>query len=401
MSLVFPLTRKLVFPLVGGLVLNKAGGPFPRTEAILGAGGDDFSIFDFLATDRLINSHRGRGAVPADGNTIGLAYGREKQGRKSLADVMAGQPNLITNGGFDTDLAGWTPLVTGSAPAAGWDNGRAFFQRIDSANYSHVNTTFPTVIGKLYQLRMDITDGCVLQIGSTLGGTQSDSFTLDAGVGALCVFVAVSTTTYLRVRNVTNGGVGYLDNVSCREFPGHYARQANTAARAVYVPGVGALFDNVDDNLGSDWTPDTGPQALMVDLTVPPTLPASSVAVALGLSVSTGERWWMGIQNASGQMRIGAGTSEIAYGPDLRGQRAIMEMSWAPGEDARIYLNGALMGTRAITGIASGFPVAIGARNQFGTPNLYFNGHIRKAALGKKQLTDAQALALYNEWINT
>jgi len=140
-----------------------------------------------------------------------------------LADSVAGvigEPaiELVTNGTFAADLTGWT--VSG---ATVWDAGTAKVWRYDINSPGGVlQNSFPTEIGKTYQLSFTITErtstiGSVFRIGSTLNGTDYTYESIAGLSGTFTrTFTATTATTYFRIECAHEGYYFKVDNVSCK-----------------------------------------------------------------------------------------------------------------------------------------------------------------------------------------
>ena len=136
---------------------------------------------------------------------------------------------ILTNGTFESSIAGWTA----GAGSAAWVAGTA--QITGSAG----------VIARLYQ-GMTLTAGkwylmtatCVSTTDASatlefLGGSVSTTFT--SGQTKNLYFTPASTGTfYAQVRNTNAGAVvSAFDNISVKELPGNHAFQATSASRPV------------------------------------------------------------------------------------------------------------------------------------------------------------------------
>jgi hypothetical protein len=194
--------------------------------------------------------------VTADGQPVGLALDKRLWGGKTLAQVKASQPQLVVNGGFDTDTA-WTK-------GTGWSiaNGKA------SASGAAVGTTMAPVtpvvatIGSTYLVAFDVVD---LTSGAFSVGIGGQVGTARSALGHYEEYITATTTgsiaVYTRIGATTTGSI---DNVSVKLIPGNHSPQTNVAARRTYkTNGTLAWLwdDNSDDampvtfgNLGSNCT---------------------------------------------------------------------------------------------------------------------------------------------------
>lgn len=124
-------------------------------------------------------------------------------------------PELVLNGDFETDLAGWT--VT--AGVAVWDAGAALVGDAALSTTIRTAVAIPVEVGKTYVLRFDVTGNIV---SSSVGTTSSNSTQL-AGANATLganerTFTAIASTAWLRFSRSANATKARLDNVSLREL---------------------------------------------------------------------------------------------------------------------------------------------------------------------------------------
>lgn len=116
-------------------------------------------------------------------------------------------PNLVRNGNFDADLAGWTDAST--APSSmSWSGGQAVTVT-DGVNLARIRQTITTVPGRTYA--MYSTGNTGIGVGTSAGGQEI--LALRSALSR--AFVATAATTYLSVATANNGQT--LDNVSVRE----------------------------------------------------------------------------------------------------------------------------------------------------------------------------------------
>ncbi len=187
------------------------------------------------------------GTVADSSNPVGLAL-----------DIRAGAPEvlgpeLITNGDFSdgaTDWAGWTNIV----------DGKAVFDGIHG-DLTQPSATF--VIGQVYLVSWYQSEAYVYyRLG---GGNLGYMF----GAGQKTVYaIATGTSSFTLAEAGMTPGVGYIDNISVKEFPGNHMLQSTSAARPLLSaydgqtlgPGdtynstgypVFQLYDGVDDGMAT------------------------------------------------------------------------------------------------------------------------------------------------------
>lgn len=149
---------------------------------------------------------------------------------------------LVTNSGFNTNLSGWTPVVTAGGTVT-WSTGTA---AIDSGptigDTARLRQTVPAIAGMWYEINCYITNWVgasannLLQIGSTVGGTDLWSASIAANGNVRGIFRSTGTSINLQFYCTNEAGVRKtynLDNVSLRELPGNHLTQATSTARPV------------------------------------------------------------------------------------------------------------------------------------------------------------------------
>lgn len=124
--------------------------------------------------------------------------------------------DVITNGAFYEDLFGWS-IVAGTVT---WSDGKAIVG--NAATATDMRQAFPTVAGKVYQIRFECADFIVsTQIGTTNGGSQIlPNLNATLGVNTR-TFVGNGATMYLRIQRGASASFSKLDNVTIRENIGN------------------------------------------------------------------------------------------------------------------------------------------------------------------------------------
>lgn len=126
---------------------------------------------------------------------------------------LVGSGELVTNGGFDTDVSGWTAARSATLT---WVSG-AMQISYGGTDYPQAQQTLTTVAGQRYKLQVTQTAGVSLSavVGTASGGNQLGSV---VGTGSLTLdFVASSTTSYLTLQANSVGAVSVnVDNISVR-----------------------------------------------------------------------------------------------------------------------------------------------------------------------------------------
>ena len=123
---------------------------------------------------------------------------------------------LVTNGTFDSDTSGWAANNSSLSAVSG----RLRLTQ-QGAGLGFAQTTFATVVGKVYRLAWDYVAGTAPTpttrvATSTLGSDIASTASTDASI----TFVAQSTTTYVnfRMATTTDGLYSEFDNISVKEI---------------------------------------------------------------------------------------------------------------------------------------------------------------------------------------
>ena len=232
---------------------SKTGGAFsPAGLFVTGAQGAWYDPSDFST---LYQNSTGTTPVTAVEQPVGLMLDRSR-------GLVLG-PELVVNGGFDSDVSGWS-LRAGSDPVTGgalaWVDGVAQFTR---------GTTFPSTaasqsvggftIGRWYifsgRARLVSGSGVAsIQLRTSDGGggstlALSQDATTSTFTSCSFVWLATQTSAFVSLLLSANNAVGEFDAISIRELPGNHALQATSASRPVLRARYNGLtyseqFDN-------------------------------------------------------------------------------------------------------------------------------------------------------------
>ena len=142
----------------------------------------------------------------------------------TVVESVGPSTELVTNGGFNADLAGWAFTQTGSGSSLSWSaSGYAVLSGIDFANRAGMASTgFPTIVGRAYTASMRIVGGtsasAYLCWGNSPAFSAGVGYRACPGVGVYKIrFIATNTTTYINILDGAAGGTVFIDDVSVQE----------------------------------------------------------------------------------------------------------------------------------------------------------------------------------------
>ena len=149
-----------------------------------------------------------------------------------MAAYAASQPELVTNGTFDTDLTGWDAQAYA---VVSWSNGSINVLRTNSFPDT-ARQAITCVVGSYYLVSVD-----VLSVGNSNErvhfGTQASmpttgNVTDNNGVGSYSLLKqATATTMYLHLGVRGNNQSCSFDNISVKEISSHAAIAPSDSAR--------------------------------------------------------------------------------------------------------------------------------------------------------------------------
>jgi hypothetical protein len=181
-------------------------------------GTDDYAVlgknpglaFDFIQNDYYVQ--------PEDKKLFSDAITHARSGNATMTDGYG--PELVTNGGFDGSIDGWTAEANSDVS---YDDGKIRLT-VESSLNRGVYQAITTKAGKTYILDaslVEITHGnATVRVGTGAGTGDLLSNTVSAGSIQLS-FTATGTVSYITLRpnSVVNGNYAVFDNVSVREMP--------------------------------------------------------------------------------------------------------------------------------------------------------------------------------------
>jgi hypothetical protein len=177
-------------------------------------------LYDFNRADTLFQEATGITPAGVDQN-VGLVLDVSKWGGKTLAQVLAAQPELRDGG---------TTGVVGSATAASYNagSGAGTITRVDVSNQSYVD--FNSSANKWYFVDIQNGGPASLVIKDTPGGVVLMSVTSGSRLSG---YVRPSTKLVI----ASSAGTVNFTLHSVKEIPGNHASQATSGARPVLKAG--------------------------------------------------------------------------------------------------------------------------------------------------------------------
>lgn len=349
--------------------------------------------FDFSKTDRHWQETAGYTIADDAGENIGFASDSALWGDASYVAMLAAQPELITNGTFDSDVSGWTGVTATLAFAS------AKMRVTATAAFGRANQTFPTTVGRTYRMAGTSTyvsganqsyiakndDGAALAAVTSAGGT-----TAAADAKAL-LFPATSATTYGSLGVTVSGAVADFDDISVKKVPGNHGVQSTSSLQGKRQAGGVCRYDGIDDNHLTNFFAQNGAMTLLYSGTIDATIAATQMF--LGASGSAANRCWLAV-TTSGFIAAGVGsetTSTIVGTTDVRGKTIVAALTF-DGSTVKLFLrvDGAATeeysAAQASTPTTS-VPFRIGSYNNNGTAAGFAKVDAKRIAAARKSMT--------------
>ena len=345
--------------------------------------------FDYTKLDRMFQEPGG--STPADGigEAIGLSLDQRTWGGKTLAEVMALQPDLLGGAGAFAAATGWT--LTGLAAIASGKlsfsgTGRASFVPTLPASGGLVRVSQDT----LARSTGDVTFNFANNDGGT-GATTQIFGTRTVSANNLWYVQVAAGNLVFRVNGVSSY-VGEQDNITAKLVPGHYGIQPTASAKPAFQAD-GAKFDGSDDNLLTDLFASATANFIVAKITVPASIPATQYIC--GAHDGASGRCILGFAS-DGRLAGAVGTLGVATitgGSDLRGQTMVVGMSF-DGTTVKLFAGGVEVYSAAQSGApTTSVPFRIGCLNNNGTATSFFAGAVEEILVGREFLT----LARFNQ----
>lgn len=338
----------------------------------------DGLYYDTTKLDRFFQEDRGTTLADDVGEAIGLALDSRLWGTKTFAELLAAQPEIVVNGGFDT-AASWnfTPNWSISGGALLASSVGAF--GLTSQPYAFAadrayKVTYTINALSAGSVRVNFINGT--QVNGTerfSPGTYTDYLTAKTGNNTIAVQAASS------------GFTGSVDNVSIKEIPGNHALQTTGTLKPVRQT-TGAKFDGSDDNWLTPYLAGAGSNFIVALVDIPASIAATQMLIGANEG-SDANRFRLCVSTA-GAVRAAVGNTAIHDGTgDVRGQMLVIGMTFN-GTTVDVFADASNVGSFTQSGTpTTSIPCRIGARNDNGGAGSFFAGSIKKLVAGRDYLS--------------
>jgi len=172
------------------------------------------------------------GANPVPGDPVGFMANCAGQGGKSFAQVMAGQPELVTNGDFNAGSTGWIVTGADASHIITFADGKLRYQSDTTSPILSFRQSNVLTVGKWYYIEVECSNyvsGSLKTDNSTNGPT-----TLVSKAGKNMALVKATSEILNILRNSTNVDLT-IDSISIKEIPSLPFSQTTAGARPILV----------------------------------------------------------------------------------------------------------------------------------------------------------------------
>jgi hypothetical protein len=316
--------------------------------------------------------------------------------------------NLLTNGGFDPDTAGWTPGSSGTlASVAGGQPGNALQVTNGGTAYGYGYQAVPVIPGVTYSLTYSHKNGTttgLCWIGLTAGNKEVyDSGALnDANwTERTATFVATTSVVYLKCGNVTNvvGQTSLFDSVSVVPLS---PNGIGDGKNAPFFDGVNDFVNIYSAALASAFNGAEGTLMAWAKVSGAGVWTDGTIRRVGFLAADGNNRLYFGKSSAANTVSFGhvAGSTVVAgsAGSMTSTGWLPLALTWSKSSDAvKFYISGSQSGaTLTGVGVWAGTPSATGSIIGAGdlTPANVYSGTIAHVALFTRPLSPAQIASL-------
>lgn len=382
-------------------VLGNAIGGF--SPASLFAASEPGFWYDPSDLTTMFQDRAGTTPVTAVGQTVGLVLD------KSQGMVLG--PELVTNGTFTTDTAGWTQIATGTFS---WDASGGIACTDVAGGDCNAQANITTVSGRWYRAQWTVRSaagGWLFRIRNSNDyqygyNTQTGSFTAYFRAG-------VTGTNTVNLLSADTDKTVVFDNISVKEIAGNHLVANSDAARGTYQVTSGysyILFDGTDDGyVTGTITPGTDKAQVFAGVRKLSDTAAcvAEMSVSLGtnagtfylfsgfISPTTGYVSWargnaaLDSNQAARSSATGADTAVIAATHDISGDLSTIRRNGVAGTDGTADKG---------TGNFLAYPLYVGRRAGTSSP---FNGRLYSLIGRFGPTPDAATISAVETWVNT
>lgn len=348
-----------------------------------------------LAEGDLFQDNSGVTAATTDGNALGFIPDRAQWGEDSLTELLAGQPELVSNGGFDTNTTGWT--LSGTALSV--VSGKLRLTNSGASGFGFQTFTVPNansyhrIAGEAQRLSGSGAAGIRLYNGPSLTNswlnlaTSSGLLVSDSGIAP--PFGDNSAVIAAALLTAANGDTADFDNISVKEIPGYHGVQSTAGSRLALDITTGrytAQGDGTADNALTAFLASGTANTIIIDADVPATLAATQVIA--GASGSSTARIFAGF-NTSGIFCGGIGGNDeatIVGSVDRRSTRFIGAITTDGVTDRLLTEDGIEYAGPTSGSPTTSIPFRLMALNNNGTAGLHAVGGFNRILVARKAL---------------
>ena len=180
---------------------------------------------------RTVNAVTGNYEIPVDGDPVDLMLDVSDTGGQTMAAYAASQPELVTNGTFDTNVDGW---VLRENSTLSWVDGEAEVNVTGSGGGIMDAQPITVVAGETYEVSVSMRAGTYAgAFGFLIENVTLAPFTLSSTTKTFKAIVVAGDTdlnVQLNRRTVSTGTV-YIDNISVKKISSHAAIAPSDSAR--------------------------------------------------------------------------------------------------------------------------------------------------------------------------
>jgi hypothetical protein len=304
-------------------------------------------------------------------------------------------PELVTNGTFPVNTAGWTTAGSGVSLAS------VAGRLVISTPFANggARQTITTVVGVSYKFTFSWLETTSPGNTDVTTGAGSSPIINTSNYGNYSfIFTAISTSTVLSLN--ISGGDSYTatyDNISVRLLPGNHAVQPTSGLTSRYqVSPFRSQYDGADD------------------FSATPFLPTAAGTIAVRMNSTTASKVAFGSQPASngrcyialasdGSLAGGIGTQATAVikgSTDIRGIWTTGILTW-DGTTVTLYQDGVSVYSAAQSGaVNTTIAMHEGALNNNGTASSFTAGGIAQSIVLDRVMTASEIANITTLWSN-